>query len=384
MLRAPRLSTQCLACQVPLSGPLAWPARLVGIRRNAENPNLCSRCGYHLSVGEIRPAVHLLLELGDALRFGAVPLEQLSERELPALVEQLHKRLEDHGALILPASAEHPLRVSAYFNAPVQVPDPALHALKAAQAALGWLAKELDNLSIECGWRAILASGFVEVVACDGPMACFPLGEVTFRAADQLRQVPSGQLACDMQTYTALCSQDEEFLAQLLGAPPEPLPFDGQTLVPLLDSSKADLSALPSRRRLLQSASATSQLGALLLALIAAPCAAMVVLSPAAVAVGLGALFAVLLPLWKVIGMSLWPRVLITIAAVLVATLNLIRAELAQKRFRALQQQVGAQLTLPRAQRRRLRSMRWSSVLILAMVLLEGLLRVFVMQMPLF
>ena len=384
MLRAPRLSAQCLACQVPLAGPLSWPARLFGIHRNSENPNLCSRCGYHLSVGEIRPTVHVLLELGDALHFGAVRLDQLSEQELPALIQQLRKRLEDNGALILPGTDKHPLRVAAYFNAPVQVEQPALHALKAVQAALGWLGQELDSLSIECGWRAILASGFVEVVACEGPMACFPLGEVTFRAADQLNQVPSGQLACDFQTYIALASQDEVFLQSLLGSAPEPLPPDGQGVISLLDSSQDGIAARPSRQRLLSAASTTSQFGALLLALIAAPCAAMVVFSPVAVAVGLGASFAVLLPLWKVIGMSFWPRILITVGAVLVASLNLIRAELAQKRFRQLQRQVGAQLSLPRSQRRRLRSLRWSSVMILAVVLLEGLLRVFVMQMPLF
>lgn len=256
--------------------------------------------------------------------------------------------------------------------------------MKAVQAALGWLGQELDSLSIECRWRAILASGFVEVVACDGPMACFPLGEVTFRAADQLNEVPSGQVACDSQTYVALASQDESFLHSLLGSAPEPLPPDGKGLIPLLDSSQDGIAALPSRQRLLSAASTTSQFGALLLALIAAPCAAMVVFSPVAVAVGLGASFAVLLPLWKVIGMSFWPRVLITVGAVLVASLNLIRAELAQKRFRQLQRQVGTQLNLPRSQRRRLRSLRWSSVLILAVVLLEGLLRVFVMQMSLF
>ena len=126
-----------------------------------------------------------------------------------------------------------------------------------------------------------------------------------------------------------------------------------------------------------------AQLGALLLALIAAPCAAMVVLAPGAVVIGLGSVMAVLLPLWKVVGMSVWPRVLITLIAVIFASLNWIRAELAQKRFRRLQRQVGGQLQLPQGQRRRLRLIRWTSIFVLGVVLLEGLLRVLIMKMAL-
>ena len=118
-----------------------------------------------------------------------------------------------------------------------------------------------------------------------------------------------------------------------------------------------------------------------MLALIAAPCAAMVVLAPGALLIGLGSLMAAALPLWKAVGMSLWPRVLITLLAVTLASLNWIRIELVQRRFRRLQQQVGGQLQLPRLQRRRLRLVRCSSITVLAVVLLEGILRVMVMKM---
>lgn len=383
MLRAPQLSPQCLACAVPLAGPLSWPARLMGIRRNKENPNLCSRCGYHLAVGEIRPAVHLLLELGGDLRFGPVSLPELSERELPALQQQLRARLEDQGALVLPPDSDHPHRLSAFFNAPVAVSDPALHALKAVRALLHWFEDELSSLSMSCGWRALLASGFVEVVACEPPATCYPMGEVSFRAADLFESVQGGQLACDGSTYEALCQQDGAWLADWLGADLVPVPARLEGLVLLRQERSLGATTASLRPAALQRAGVASQFGALLLALIAAPCAAMVVIGPGAVVIGLGAAFAALLPLWQAVGMSIWPRLLITLVAVLVASLNLIRAELAQKRFRQLQRQVGEQLRLPRSQRRRLRSIRWSSGIVLVVVLLEGLLRVLVMQMPL-
>ena len=358
----------------------------MGIKRSAENPNLCSRCGSHLAAGEIRPAVHVLLELNDTLRFGQVPVDDLSRRELPALIQQLRARMEDQGGLVLPADSLHPLRLSIYFNAPVLVDQPALHAWNTLRSALHWLSAELNSLALGCTWRGILSSGFVEVVECEGPIACYPMGEVTFRAADQLQHVGADQLACDAQTLVALCQQDASALSDLLGDDPVLPREDSRALVTLIDQ-RQDRALTPpaasNRAAALMPASSQSQLGALLLALIAAPCAAMVVIGNGAVAVGLGAVFAALLPLWKWVGMSIWPRVLITLAALLVAIVNLLRAELAQKRFRQLQRQVGERLRLPRSQRVRLRTIRWSSSIVVALVLLEGLLRVLVMNMPL-
>jgi hypothetical protein len=89
------------------------------------------------------------------------------------------------------------------------------------------------------------------------------------------------------------------------------------------------------------------------------------------------------MPMWKAVAMSFWPRILLTLAAVVIAVINLIRVELLEQRFRALQRQVGSQLQLPRLQRRRMRLIRWTSSGVLVLVALEGILRVAVMKMPL-
>lgn len=386
MLRTPQLTSQCLACQVPLAGPLAWPARAMGIRRSLPNPNLCSRCGNHLAAGEIRPVALVLLELEPQLSFGSVALEELSQRELPALQQQIRSRLEDQGGLVLPAEEEHPLRLKCYFNAPVIVEQPERHAFSAVRSALRWLEQELLGLGLQARWRSVLCSGFVEIVPCEGPLQCFPMGEVTFRAAEMLQLTPFEELVCDRSSLNALLQQDPEQL-QALGVKQEPLQpsLQPSDVVVLLRSDQAaqPLGNAARLSRLAEPVSTASQIGALLLALIAAPCAAMVVFAPGAVVIGLGSVMAALLPFWKVVGMSIWPRVLITLAAVLVAALNLLRAELAQKRFRQLQRQVGNQLRLPMAQRRRLRAIRWSSWIVLAIVFIEGILRVTVMKMPL-
>ena len=385
MVRSIELTSQCLACQVPLAGPLSWPTRALGIHRSPDNPNLCSRCGNHLAAGEIRPVALVVLELEERLRFGDVDLEALAQRELPVLRQQLRERLEQKSALVMPADADHPYRLQCYFNAPVAVDQPEQQGFHALINALRWLEAELTSLGMQNRWRAVLTSGFVEVVPCEGPLQCFPMGEVTFRASELLERLRYGQLGADLTAVDALQKQDSSIL-QALDSASLPAQRQGPELVVLIDRS-VDESLTPLPR--VQSGAVKppvttgAQLGALLLALIAAPCAAMVVLAPGAVVIGLGSVMAVLLPLWKVVGMSVWPRVLITLIAVIFASLNWIRAELAQKRFRRLQRQVGGQLQLPQGQRRRLRLIRWTSIFVLGVVLLEGLLRVLIMKMAL-
>jgi hypothetical protein len=209
---------------------------------------------------------------------------------------------------------------------------------------------------------------------------------VTFRALQLVSQAGNGQVLADHLFLQNLADQDSALLPSPLLRQLEQLQPDDPNPLVLLDTlATGELSQLKRRGEsgLTPRAGRWAQLGALFLAAIAAPCAAMVVLAPGAGFVGLGAVIAALMPLWKAVGMSVWPRILLTLSAVVIATINLIRAEVLHRRFRDLQRQVGSQLQLPRLQRRRLRLIRWSSSFVLALVAVEGLLRVFVMKMPL-
>jgi hypothetical protein len=358
----------------------------MGISRSPENPNLCSRCGHHLALGEIHPVCLLEVELSSSLTFGSIDLERLSLRELPALREQLRTRLEESGALVLPAAAAQPLRLSAYFNAPVRQTDPELRAYQALMRCLDWLSTETHGLGISCSWKAAFSSGYAELVACEGPLQCVPMGQVSYRAFELVAQADFGQVLADHPFLQKLAAQDSALLAAPLLQQLDQLHPDDPNPFVLLDAHQTE--GLSGLRRgghsgLNPRAGRWAQLGALLLAAIAAPCAAMVVLAPGSALFGLGAVAAALMPLWKAVGMSVWPRILLTLSAVLIATVNLVRSEVLHRRFRELQRQVGSQLQLPRLQRRRLRLIRWTSSFVLALVAVEGLLRVFVMKMPL-
>jgi len=126
-----------------------------------------------------------------------------------------------------------------------------------------------------------------------------------------------------------------------------------------------------------------AELSALVMALLAAPCAAMLVVSPVALALGLGSFAMAVMPLIKAIAGITWLRVGLTLLALLLAVGNWISLELSLRYYRALQASLRQPLRLPPAQRRRALLVRSLAVLVLVLVAVEAILRVMAMKMPL-
>ena len=368
MLRTPQLSSNCLACFVPFKGPLALITRFRGVSRSQQNPNLCNRCESHLAVGELHPVTVITLDFADSVGFGRIRLESLSQRELPAVRTKLISLLEQRGALVLPAEASPNGVVQACFNAPVRLDDPLRSGFDALNSAFAWIQDEAIATGLNYPLRAAITKGYVEIFGEPNTNYVCPIGHVTFRAPQLLRYASTGQIVADPQVAVELgfSAQPDEKAAVI---------FDQNRSV---EDIQNRFPPLP-----VWSFSFLSQLSGVAMALLAVPCAAMVVAAPGAAALGLASVFAALLPLWKGIGMSLWPRLAITAFAVVVASVNWIRTELAMRRFRLLQRRLGYPLHLPGRQQLQLRLIRITSVTVLALIGLEGVLRVMVMKMPL-
>ena len=368
MVRTPQLSSNCLACFVPFKGPVALIMRLRGVSRSEQNPNLCNRCESHLAVGELHPVTVVTLGFTDGLGFGRIRIESLSQRELPAVRTKLISLLEQRGALVLPPEASPDGVIQACFNAPVRLDDPLRSGFEALKGAFTWIQDEALATGLTYPLRAAITKGYVEIFGDPDTNSVCPIGQVTFRAPELLRYANTGQIVAD------------SLVATELGFCAEP---DSQESV-IFDQNRPDEAT---QNRFPPPAawnfSLLSQLGGVAMALLAVPCAAMVVAAPGAAALGLASVFAALLPLWEGIGMSLWPRVALTVLAVVVASINWIRTELAMRRFRLLQLRLGYALHLPARQRFRLRLIRITSVTVLTLISLEGVLRVLVMKMPL-
>lgn len=367
MVRQISPARQCLSCGLPFEG---WSGRLagwLGASRSLENPNLCNRCRGHLVEGMLAPCSVLQLELGSSLLFGRVPLGG-SGPELEGLKERLRRQVEAAGGFVMPQAHGNP-GFRAFFNVPVALPlgQHAARALEVASALMRDVSDEATSLGLAIPARLAVITGFAEVLQSLGDTAAIPFCQRADLLPELLARAGADQIAVD-----------DETLSQ--AAPPRIVSERGS--LALLDATGA--RSLRSLRMPRPAASTPlTPVIALLATLLAVPCVAMVVVSPVAVSVGFGALFAAVLPLYKAIGMSLWPRVLVTGLAVLLASVNLIVTESRLRQLRILQRQAGVTLRLPRWQRLRLQAVRLLSWTVLLLVALEGVLRVTRMNMPL-
>lgn len=367
MVRQISPASQCLSCGLPFEGWSGQLARWLGASRSLENPNLCNRCRGHLVEGLLAPCSVLQVDLGPSLQFGRVPLGG-SGPELQGLQARLKRQVEAAGGFVMPQAESTP-GFRAFFNVPVAL-DPGQHASRAldvARALMRDVSDEATSLGLAIPARLAVVTGFAEVLQSQGPQSAIPFCQRADLLPDLLSRASADQIAVDDET---LAQVDRSAI------PPE------RGSLALLDAAGA--RSLRSLRMPRPAASSPlTPIVALLATVLAVPCVAMVVVSPVALTLGFGALLGAVLPFYQAIGMSFWPRLLITGAAVLLASANLIVTESRLQQLRRLQRQAGVTLRLPRWQRLRLRAVRGLSALVLLLVALEGVLRVTVMKMPL-
>lgn len=368
MVRPISPAIQCLSCGLPFEGWSGQLARWLGASRSLDNPNLCNRCRGHLVEGLLAPCSVLQIELGPSLQFGRVSLVG-SGPELEGLKERLRRQVEVAGGFVMPQAQNTP-GFRAFFNVPVALEQGqhAVRALEVARALMRDVIDEATSLGLSIPARLAVITGFAEVLEGQGDQPAIPFCQRAELLPELLARAGAAQIAVDDET---LSQADPSSVVSERGS------------LALLDATGA--RSLRSLRMPRPAASTPlTPVIALLATLLAVPCVAMVVVSPVAVGFGFGALVGAVLPFYKAIGMSLWPRVLITGLAVLLASANLIVTESRLQQLRAIQRQAGVTLRLPRWQRLRLRSVRLLSWAVLLLVALEGVLRVTRMNMPLF
>ena len=368
MLRRPPLSSYCLACSVPFRGFLGSLSRLRGVKRSLDNPNLCNRCESHLTVGQIHPVTIVSLSFPNSLGFGRVSLDRLSARELPAIRARFVELFEQRGGLVMPEASSPPGVLQVCFNAPVRIDNPAQVAFDSVMSVFAWVQDEESATGLSFPFKSSIANGYVEIFGQLGDSPVCPIGQVSFRAPELLRYAKENQLIAEPNVACELgfATSDQSNLVIYDRSYNSTLPQKSFSLYESWNSSFF------------------SQFSGLILAILSIPCAVMVVAAPGASLLGLAALFASISPLWKFIGMSYWLRIIITLFAVIIASVNLIRTEISVRRFRSLEKYLGYSIHLPSSQRNRVYLIRFTSTLVLFFVLLEGFLRVFVMKMSLF
>ena len=281
------VAPQCVICGTALDGPLGYLFKLVGIGRSARNPNLCTRCGTHAEEGRV---VELTVLFADLTSFTELTHRLGPERThevVDAFLKSATYILVRHGAFIDKYVGD---AVMAFYNAPIRYED---HAARATMAALE-LQREMprlaDHLGLELSASVGVASGWAMVgrLGSGDGKDYTAIGDVVNLAARLEGQARGGEVVVDARTYAdiaeALPDASPEIL--LLKGFPEPVAAyrlggsEGGHAAP-------DTLALPH----VESGRRALSVGAVIFAILGAPCAAVGLIGPAAVVVGVGSLF---------------------------------------------------------------------------------------------
>lgn len=365
-------SAECLACRVPLDGAAGRLAALLGAGRSAQNPNLCRRCRTHLQQGQIQPVVLMGLRLEPTLRFGAAAVDN-STLEVQAAMDQLRAMVERAGGFIAPADGQaDPCQFEAYFNLPVPAASPVQTAIDAASLCLEQVRDQEASIGFNLPLHLVLLEGYAEAYRSRDGQACYPHSLRRAELTPLLQQSAPGQVWLEARMLAGLSPE----------APAAAAADHADDLVSLSPQAPSPLRR-SWRRAQRRGWPTAAELSALVMALLAAPCAAMLVVSPVALALGLGSFAMAVMPLIKAIAGITWLRVGLTLLALLLAVGNWISLELSLRYYRALQASLRQPLRLPPAQRRRALLVRSLAVLVLVLVAMEAILRVMAMKMPL-
>jgi adenylate cyclase len=283
------VASECVICGTALAGPLGYLFRLVGINRSVRNPNLCNRCNTHVEEGRV---VELTVLFADLSSFTEMTRRLGPERThtvVDAFLKSATYALVRHGAFIDKYVGD---AVMAFFNAPIRYEDHAARAVAAAleiEAEMPALSERFDTdlraaIGIASGWAHVgrLGSG-------DGKDYT-AIGDVVNLAARLEGQARGGEVVVDEPVYRQVADRFPDVA-------PEPVTLKGfeEPVVSYRFGRDEGASAAGSSRHGGPGEGTPQRsisLGATLFAILGAPCAAIALVGPLAVVLGLGAVFA--------------------------------------------------------------------------------------------
>jgi len=286
--RADEAAPQCLICGTVLDGPIGYLFKLVGIGRSARNQNLCTRCSTHAEEGRVVELTVLFADLSSFTELTHRLGPERTHEVVDAFLKTATYVLVRHGAFIDKYVGD---AVMAFFNAPIRYED---HAARAVMASLE-LQREMPRLSAQLGLELHASIGVASGWARVGRLGSgdgkdyTAVGDVVNLAARLEGQARGGEIVVDAQTYAGIAEA-------LPDAVPESLPLKGfPDAVPAYRLGGSGAGArVPDELRLPDLGSKRRRavsVGAVLFAILGAPCAAVGLIGPLTVVLGFGSLF---------------------------------------------------------------------------------------------
>lgn len=274
------LAHECRVCGTALDGPAAVVLRLAGVARSARNPNICTRCDTHFQAGHILEVTVLFADLSG---FTSLTRELGPERThelVDAFLRRAARAVVAEDGYVDKFIGD---AVMAVFNTPIERPDHAAAAFRAARAIHELMPELTKEHGRELHATIGIARGFARLGTLGGrdQQDRTLLGDVVNLAARLQARAAPGEIVVNDDVFRTLDptpdAPPEEWL-DLKGFPESIAARRFGTGPPAIP----DLT--PRRTR-----HAPVGLGAITFALLGAPCALSLAVSPIAVWLGAAA-----------------------------------------------------------------------------------------------
>jgi adenylate cyclase len=277
------LTSDCLVCRTPLSGVLGTLGRATGIRRSAQNPNLCNRCDVHLQEGGI---VEVGVFFADLTGYSRITRE-LGPDATHAIVDAYLRMAREvvvkwDGFVVQFAGDE----IMALFNAPIQRADYAHNAVAAASEIQSRMRELSERFERTLQATVGISSGHARVgrQGSDDMKDYTAVGDVVIRAARLVANVEPGGILVDMAIFEPMRDDFPEAEAESMSLKG----FDDPVqVVPLGGGVSSELDTAPLSSEGVQK---PLRVTLLLAAVFGAPCAGLMVVNPLLIGIGIGAL----------------------------------------------------------------------------------------------
>jgi adenylate cyclase len=371
-LMAQKLTEACLVCSTTLEGPLGWMYQLFGITRSSRNPNVCNRCDAHLQEGKV---IEMSVIFADLTGFTEMTNRLGPERSyevVDSFFKMANEVLVKHDAFIDKYIGD---AVMAIFNAPIQNKE---HSREATAAALGiqqGLKLVANDLNLDLQARVGVASGYARVgrIGSNDRKDYTAIGDVVNLASRLEAFAQPGEIMLDERVFERVADDYPE-------ATPEELNVRGfaQPVAAYRIGKAYQENVIPSLPPDPLARRQAVSLGAVLFAILGAPCALTVAVSPLAVVLGLGAAFGALGPLMHTLDAP-QVRIPLQFFAVLGAVINLYVIW-----YGRAQRQKSGDFELTRFEQQKVTLVTVLSVVSLLAVAFESYAHVFIEKMSLF
>ena len=359
-------SYTCVVCGTTLEGPLGWLFHLFGIRRSAHNQNVCNRCDAHLQEGRI---IELSILFADLTGFTEMTSRLGADRTyevVDSFFKMANQVLIKNDAFIDKYIGD---AVMAIFNAPIQNAE---HARKAASAAIGiqnGLKSLAQNLNLDLHARIGVASGFARVgrLGSTDRKDFTAIGDVVNLASRLETFANPGEIMVDGRAFAKVSADYPNLKPETLTVRGFAEPIQAYRLG---EASQTNTS-LPAQVDLFTQKQRVS-LGAVLFAIFGAPCAAITILSPLAVFLGLGSAIGAIAPIMGFLD-STPVRIPLQLLAVIGAVINLYVIWYGNSRHENSDEN-----ELTRFEKRKVTVIAWLSIISLLAVAFETYAHIFI------